>query len=301
MVLPMPSNHIHIRQGTSRNLAAVMEIWYANETMDDPNPAPCPPILPEYPHLLETGKLWIAEQGGLPIGFSGVVVRGQTAFLTDLFVHPQHHAAGIGTRLLAQALDEYAHLTRFTVSSSELPALALYIRYGMQPLWPHLLLQARNPRTERLACDGLRVEQADPSDPQLIVWDADISGRERSQDHAAWVAREGGVPIWIMRQTSRVGYAYVRQSGAVLGLSERRVGPIGARTPADAAAVLATAIHWAASQTQIVRVNLLGPHPGLAALLNVGFRISYVETLMLAGPQPPFDPRCYCGSGGALF
>jgi len=296
----MPPNHTHIRQGHFGDLDAVMEIWHANETIDDLEPSPRPPILPEYPHLLETGKLWIAELDGIPIGFSGVVVRGQTAFLTDLFVHPEHHSAGLGTRLLAQALNEYATLTRFTVSSSDLRALALYIRYGMQPLWPNILLHANNPRTKQLALNGCHTEIADPHDPDLIAWDSEISGRERRLDHAAWVAREGGVPIWIMRQSARVGYAYVRHSGANAGISERRIGPIGARTPADAAAVVATAIHWAASQAQIVRVNMLGPHPGLAMLLDMGFRISYVETLMLAG-QPPFDPRCYCGSGGALF
>lgn len=297
----MTHNHITIRQAQLTDLDAVMAIWHANETIDDPEPSPTPPILPEYPHLISTGKLWIAERGSMPLGFAGAVVRGQTAFLTDLFVHPHDQAAGLGQRLLAQALDAYASLTRFTVSSSDLRALALYTRYGMQPLWPHFLLHATNPQTHQLAKAGLQVELANPNDPQLIAWDSAISGRSRAQDHQHWWHDLSAIPLWISRKATHVGYAYVRPTEGMPDMSDVRIGPVGAQSPADAAAVLASTIHWAAGHARTVRVNVLGPHPALPALLNIGFRISYVETLMLAGPHTPFDPHCYCGSGGALF
>jgi GNAT superfamily N-acetyltransferase len=279
-----------------------MEIWYANETADDPQPHARPALLPEYPHLLDTGELWIAEVAGVAAGFSGAIKRGNTAFLTDLFVDPQHQSSGLGMQLLRCAFEPYTKEIWFTVSSSDPRALALYIRAGMQPRWPNFLLRAHNLRAAAFDKPRLVITAAAIDDPELWAWDAMICGRERHQDLAFWVEREGGEPLWIMHGAERVGYAIVRlRGGTIWQPHAARIGPMGVRSPQYAAAASAAVVQWAAERANSISIDLLGPHPGLAVLLEAGFRITYVETFMLAGEQPFFDPRCYNGSGGALF
>lgn len=290
-----------IRPGTEADLDAIMDIWYANEVLDDPHAPPRPPILSDYPHLVRTGDLWIAERAGQPVGFSGAVVRGETVFLTDLFVHPDHQSSGLGARLLDRAFAGYSSLAQFTVSSSDPRALALYIRAGMQPRWPNFLLRAHRPRIDDPATDGIHAHIADVGDPMFGEWDTRISGRGRPQDLAFWVREDGGVPLWLLRGGAPVGYAVVRIQRGESGLPDAaRVGPTGARRPEDAAGVLAAAAAWAAQQAPNVRLDALGAHPGLDRLLRAGFQISYVETFMLRASAPFFNPRCYSGSGGAL-
>jgi GNAT superfamily N-acetyltransferase len=74
------------------------------------------------------------------LAFTGAITRGTVTFLTDLFVHPAYHSSQLGKTLLSSVLpqDELAHCT---VSSSDLRALALYIRAGMRPYWPYFALR----------------------------------------------------------------------------------------------------------------------------------------------------------------
>jgi GNAT superfamily N-acetyltransferase len=296
----MPQPALTIRSGSTHDLATIMAIWHANETIDDPEPPPCPPILPEYPHLLAHGQLWVAEEQGQPIGFAGIAIRSTTAFLTDLFVHPAHHSGGVGAALLQHAFAPYRDLTQFTVSSSDLRALALYTRHGMQPRWPHMLLNTSRVDVAQLDAAAAIAIPAEPHDPMLITWDAQISGRMRPNDHAFWCTAEAGVPLWVTRNGERIGYAYVRQRDPQISTTDLRIGPIGAYTPADSSATIAAAIAWAAPRARSLSLPVPGPHPALAGILRAGFRISYVETFMCAGPAC-FDETCYCSSGGALF
>jgi GNAT superfamily N-acetyltransferase len=298
----MVSSELVLRRGHYSDLTAVMEIWYANETADDPQPPARPALLSEYPHLLDYGDLWMAERDEIAVGFSGAAPRGETTFLTDLFIDPRNHSEGVGNKLLQQALDPYPRESCFTVSSSDMRALALYARYGMQPLWPNFMLHAHKLVPGSFAGHGLQVSQADPYDPEYVGWDAAASGRVRPQDIAFWVEREDGVSLWMEQDGERIGYAMIRlRGGSIWQHRAARLGPIGVREPGHATAVLMAAIDWTMQHTQHLRVDLLGPHPGLATLLASGFRINYVETLMMAGKNPFFDPRCYAGSGGALF
>jgi hypothetical protein len=80
-----------------------------------------------------------------------------------------------------------------------------------------------------------------------------------------------------------------------------RVGPVGARTPQHAALCAAAAVRWAVERAPVIRVDVPGPHPALAPLLEAGFRITYVETFVASSAEPLFDPARYLGSGGSLF
>jgi GNAT superfamily N-acetyltransferase len=280
----------------------IYDIFYALEVGDDPDVPPRPAMLPDYPHLLAHGELTVAEVDGVVAGFAGMVVRSETVFLTDLFVREEHQSSQLGGRLLRYALGPHAGRTRFTVSSTDPRALSLYVRAGMRPLWPNLLLRAHSASLGGLLVGNLEALPTTPDDPELLAWDAAIGGRERPQDHAFWEREEGGVPLWFVRGGEALGYAYVRLRAGTLYFPEAaRIGPVGARAPQHAAICTIAAVRWAAERAPVLRVDMPGPHPALGELLEAGFRITYVETFVSSSATPLFDPVHYLGSGGSLF
>nr|PZN25786.1 MAG: hypothetical protein DIU80_14310 [Chloroflexota bacterium] len=291
-----------IRPAGPADLPAVYDIFYALEVGDDPEAPPRPAMLPDYPHLLATGELWVAESDGELLGFAGVVVRSDIAFLTDLFVREDRQSGRLGARLLRHAFAPHAGRVRFTVSSTDPRALGLYIRAGLRPHWPNFLLRGHVSSLRGMLVGDVTVSEAAPDDPLLVEWDARDGGRERPQDHAYWVREEGGAPLWFRRGGELVGYGYVRlRAGTLYYPDAARIGAIGARTPAEAASCVAAAVRWASERADVLRIDVPGPHPALAPLLDDGFRITYVETLVASDQTLFFDPARYLGSGGSLF
>lgn len=291
-----------IRPAHAGDLPAIYDLFYTLEVGDDPDVPPRPAMLPDYPHLLATGALHVAESGGEIVGFAGVIVRGDIAFLTDLFVREDRQSGHLGARLLRHTLALLRGRTCFTVSSTDVRALALYIRAGLRPHWPNLLLRGYAPGLRGLLVGDVVVEPATPGDPELLTWDARLSGRARPQDHAYWVREESGTPLWFRRSGETIGYAFVRmRAGTFYYPDAVRIGPLGARTPAESAACVAAAVRWASERATVLRLDVPGPHPSLAPLLEAGFRITYVETLVASVPELCFDPARYLGSGGSLF
>ncbi|MGH7263875.1 MAG: hypothetical protein ACREMB_03335, partial [Candidatus Rokuibacteriota bacterium] len=137
-----------------------------------------------------------------------------------------------------------------------------------------------------------------------VDWDAEIGGRRRPADHAYWVRDTDAVPLWLRRAGQPVGYAYVRLRDReyVWHPEAVTVGPVGARTPDDAAGCVAAAVRWAAGRGPSIRVFVPGPHPALGALLDAGFRITEDhDTLAATHPTLFAGPRRYLPSGGTLF
>src|SRR5438876_2630807 len=159
------------------DLRPMYEVFYQNEVLDNPHPPP-PGDTPFYMlHVLQTGTMYVAEQDGQVLAFAGAITRGNITFLTDLFVQPAQQSGQLGKTLL-QAVLPQDNLVRCTVSSSDPRALALYIRAGMRPQWPHFALRLEKPMYKAVAHDGEIVE-ADPGGLELVRWDARISGRWR--------------------------------------------------------------------------------------------------------------------------
>src|SRR5690349_17888127 len=93
-----------VRPATPGDLGAICLIRYADEIAGETNP-PAPGVAPAYlGHLLTTGQLLVGEQDGRIAGFAGLVQRGETSFLTDLFVDPSLQSAAIGRTLLRAIL-----------------------------------------------------------------------------------------------------------------------------------------------------------------------------------------------------
>jgi hypothetical protein len=79
------------------------------------------------------------------------------------------------------------------------------------------------------------------------------------------------------------------------------LGPIGVSTPEDATACVLAAVNLALQQADVLRIEVPGPHPCLATLLESGFRITYVDTFVSTATSPFFDAQRYIASGGDLL
>jgi GNAT superfamily N-acetyltransferase len=261
-------------------------VFYQNELLDNPQ-LPLPDDIPPYlSHVLLTGMLYVAEEEGRILGFAGAITRGNISFLTDLFVLPSSQSSKLGKTLLQTVLPQ-DNLIHCTLSSSDPRALALYIRAGMRPWWPHFALQLDKPTHAWPLALDMEIIEVDASDPALLDWDA----RE-----------EKAVPIWFRRRGQIVGYGYARFGAEVHSNSQScTLGPLGADTLEDATAGVLAAVHWAMQRAVEIHIDVPGPHPCLTTLLERGFHIHSFDTFVSSAVTPFFDARCYIASGGDLF
>jgi hypothetical protein len=289
------------RPAVESELQSVFEVFYQNELLDNPQ-LPLPVYIPPYlSHVLQTGMLYIAEEDGRILAFAGAISRGNISFLTDLFVLPSSQSGRLGKTLLQTVLPQ-DNLVHCTLSSGDPRALALYIRSGMRPSWPHYALRLDKPTNAWPLAPDMEIIEADSTDPALLRWDVRVSRRPRPQDLQFWVREERAVPLWFRRGGQIVGYGYVR-FGAEAQSNPRscKLGPIGADTPEDATACVLAAVHWAMERAVEVHIDVPGPHACLATLLDRGFHILSFDTFVSSASSPFFDARCYIASGGDLF
>lgn len=289
------------RPARETDLQAAYEVFYDNEVLDSPQPPALGNARATLRHLLNSGTMYVADQDGKIQAFAGAITRGNVVFLTDLFVRPALQSGQIGKMLLHAVMPEDG-LIHCTSSSSDPRALALYIRAGMRPQWPHFYLRAEKPTRELPRNPDIEVIEADADDTELIRMDARIGGRWRPDDHAYWMREEQSIPLWFRRGGHTIGYGYLRLgAGTIWDPHACSLGPIGATTPADAAACVFAAVNLALRRADVIRIEVPGPHPCLATLLDKGFRITDVDTFVSSAATPFFDAQCYIASGGDLL
>jgi GNAT superfamily N-acetyltransferase len=289
------------RAAHENDLIQVQNVYYQNEMRGVQSPPPRGAISPALYHILSTGSIYVAEQEGQILAYAGAITRSATTFLTDLFVHPETQSTGLGKTLLHYALPQDG-LIHFTMTSTDPRAQALYIRSGMQPKFPNFNLQWHKPAAIKLPTSSVEVVEGDPADPAFIQWDTQISGRERPIDHAFWLEEQQAVPLWFLRNAATIGYGYVRLNVDSLWYSQVcKVGPLGVSSSEDATDCVLAAINWACQRTGVVYIDVPGPHPCLAALLDCGFRITYVELFVSNEATPFFDAERYIPSGSTLL
>ncbi|MBV9259196.1 MAG: GNAT family N-acetyltransferase [Ktedonobacteraceae bacterium] len=290
-----------IRLARENDLPQIHQVFYQNEVRGIKSPPSPGNVPPTSRHILHTGSMYVAEQDGQILAFAGAITRSTTTFLTDLFVHPEAQSSGLGKMLLERAFpqDELIHCT---MSSTDPRAQALYIRSGMQPKFPNFNLQWDGTPPENLPDSSIEVVEGDAADPALIQWDAEVSGRERWQDHVFWVKEQQAVPLWFLRNKTTIGYGYVRLNVETLWYPQVcKVGPIGVNSPEHATDCVLAAINWACKQAEVVSIDVPGPHTCLATLLDSGFRIIYVELFVSNETRPFFDAERYIPSGSSLL
>ncbi|HEY8284312.1 MAG TPA: GNAT family N-acetyltransferase [Chloroflexota bacterium] len=288
-----------VREARASDLPRIYDIAYETAVRDDRSPPANPGFFADIRHEFRHGRMLVAEPAGQVQGYASTTTRGRIAFLSSLFVAPTVQSSGLGRALLA-ALRPPAGLLFCTDSSSDPRAVALYVRAGLRPRWPLLYLLGFSPRIS--LSSSLEVRAGEPDDSELSRWDAEIGGRERPMDHAYWLSEERAVPLWFVRKGTTVGYGYVRLGAGTLHVPDAvTLGPIGARSAADARDCVLAAAAWAAQHAPAFRIDLLGPHPALAPLLDAGFQIIDQDIFLAGVGGLGIDPRHYAPSGGSLF
>jgi len=295
------------RPARKNDLASMYLVYYLNEVSEAEAASATPPqsVPATLRHVFETGTMYVAEQDDTILAFAGAITRGAVTFLTDLFVRSGIQSSGLGKTLLSHVLlhDQPIHCT---MSSTDPRAQALYTRVGMQPVFPHYNLQWQRRADEQLSTPEteLEVVESQAGDPAIIRWDAQISGRTRPEDHAFWTGEQRCIPLWFQRRGAPVGYGYARLEDATPLTTQRWVvGPLGVSAPEYARVCVLAATRWVQERAGEVRVRIdvPGPHPALAPLLERGFQIIYVETFQSSAATPFFDARRYVPSGSDLL
>jgi GNAT superfamily N-acetyltransferase len=227
-------------------------------------------------HLLaEDGeRSFVALDGERLVGFSAALVRGDTWFLSALFVLPEYQGRRVGRELLDRSwAGDYRR--RMTITDSIQPvSTGMYARRGLIPTTPILTLSG-TPR-----CDppgGL--EAVPPESAAVAALDRAAYGFERAADHRFWAQRAAQATLWLLAGEP-VAYSYVDRQGLV--------GPLAGRD--GAAAALALRGELARRESQPVEVHLPGSARSLVeTALASGLRLTRPPGLLLlsGGTDPP--------------
>ena len=263
----------------------------------DWTPPPFESFAAAHAHLLATDpdRSWVAEERGRVVAYAAAFVRGETWFLSDLFVHPDAQGRGVGPRLLERAWgDGPRH--RITLADAIQPVSnAMYARRGLVPATPvlelggealsnSLLLErvragaSARGLLRRAHAPAKPVEAVEPRSQALAALDAAAYGFDRAVDHAFW-SRSARCTVWL-REGRPAAYSYVSPSG--------RIGPVAG---ADAeSAALALGAELAAREGAPTRLDIPGSSRELVeTALAAGLRITGPPGLLLlsAGLAPP--------------
>jgi len=222
---------IVIRPGTKEDLFGAFVVFqlalhslYQNAGLASPDDKPDPESLSpafEYfkmftEYFAETAEhFWVAEQGGEIIGFSRSMVRDGIRQLSELFVHPDKQAQGVGKRLLEAAFPADSAHNRVVIGTSDIRAMTRYLKSGVKFRFT-IYDWARKPEIVPFETD-LSIEPFTPTPENLAILnsiDRIILGYTREVDH-----------IWLSK--NRHGHFYHRD-GQVVGYSyvSHRAGPI---------------------------------------------------------------------------
>lgn len=158
---------------------------------------------------------WVAENNGEIIGFSRSMVRGGVRQLSELFVHPDKQAQGVGKRLLEAAFPADGAHNRVVIGTSDVRAVTRYLKSGVRFRFT-IYDWTREPEIVSFDTD-LAIEPFTAAPESLAILnsiDQIILGYTRPADH-----------VWLSK--NRQGHFY-RRNGQVVGYSylSHRAGPI---------------------------------------------------------------------------
>ena len=288
---------IRTREARPDDMPACVDLFL--ESVDDLRrrhnlPSEGPPqadrILASYQHTLSTGIFHVAEADGRLAALACAIVRDHVWFLAGFWARPALQQQHIGMTVLRGVwkAGELAGAKSFFVwASSDLPAMAAYMKLGMLPGAQILTFEGLPETAERVSS----AYAAQPLKRAFaMAVDKTVLGTSREVDHvfferAGWQGRE------VLENERSIGYYY---------LDGGSIGPAAWTGSGYAAPVLALACREAA--TSGVKVSLRVPgmnHQAIRFALDAGLRLASFSHLLMSAPFAHFEQ--YVPSGPALF
>jgi GNAT superfamily N-acetyltransferase len=276
-------SEISVRTAAEADLAAIAAIAVATGQHDEEgggNPA-------YVRHLMEHGRVVVAELGGKAAGFGATrqIGTGPAAvtMLCDLFVDPAAHGRGCGRAMLA---DLWAgSQPRMTFSSLHANAMPLYTSFGLDAWWPLLYLHGQTARLPTVSEWAVEPVTAGPVARYELAWTC----ADRLDDHRSWAARPGGECVLVSREAEVIAAGTVITSGPDRGIVHLALSP-AVDDGAAAAAVLLTLALLSGPDRELAHVCLPAPHPAVRALLAAGWQFDEFDLFMATNPDL-LDPR----------
>ena len=136
-----------------------------------------------YRHLLQHGRVVVAESSEIVVGYAAVIDVDGAQHLSDLFVHQDVRGHDVGRQLLEEVWNGSTS-PRQTFSSLHAAAIPLYIRAGMSPRWPLLYLHGA---PERLPVSSFVVERCD--EERAAEFETQWLGWDRRVEYGYWSRR----------------------------------------------------------------------------------------------------------------
>jgi GNAT superfamily N-acetyltransferase len=228
----------------------------------------------------DAGRAWAARDQSQIVGIAIAHDAEYERYIGDCYVEASYRAQGVGSALLAAALDGAHDRARaMLLDPGDRGATRLAYRYGMALREPILRFAGATPREEELAKMAageyrFGVEPVDPDAHAMALNELDrqTRGTSRPTDHLSF-AREASGNVFSLNGEI-VGYAYVSSDG--------RVGPLACASEAYLVQIFAYAlvslqrVHGASWCTALVP----GSNRRIArASLRAGLRIADTFTV----------------------
>jgi hypothetical protein len=247
-------------------------------------------MLAYYQHDLSTGIFHVAEADGRLAALACAIVRDHLWFLAGFWARPGLQQQHIGMPVLRRVwkAGELAGATHFFVcASSDLPAMAAYMKLGMLP-GTQILIFEGSPQLSATAPSGYATQPLKRAFAMAL--DKTVLGTGREVDHvffgrAGWEGRE------VLQNGKSVGYYY---------LDGGSIGPAAWTGSGHAAPVLALACRDAAASGSEVSLRVPGMnHAALRFAFESGLRLTGFSHLLMSAPFAHLEQ--YVPSGPALF
>jgi ribosomal protein S18 acetylase RimI-like enzyme len=244
-----------------------------------------------YDYIRRTGIFYVAELDGKLLAICYAVVRDHLWFLSGFWTLPNLQGQKIGRPLLSRVWDEGASIGAkvfFTWSSTDLQAMAAYMKIGMLPGYQLFTFIGA---TQNLAGPRAGYE-TQPLDTQTAL-DIDERMREtrREIDHQFWLSEMKSEARQLVRDGRVVGYYYFNKG---------TIGPAAWLEAEDAEALLEMACREASLDAAPIRLMVPGPnHAAIRFALRAGLKLAGYSHLLTTAPFGQMEK--YLPSGPSLF
>lgn len=174
--------------------------------------------------------LWVAEDGGVILGFSWSWMCGDVWFLAQLFVDPVEQGRGIGNELIKRALQHSrnaraVHKALITFTFNRV-SQGLYIRHGLFPKMPIYFFGAARERVmvglQKAPLRSIQINGTAAHMRKLDEIDIRAIGIARAKHHRYLLTEPATEGVMLYTGSECVGYGYVASSGHIGPLAVTR-------------------------------------------------------------------------------